>query len=370
MLNIYAASRIIFNWPWAQAHQGAAWVCTGIFFLLQLASPFLGRRLFPRIKHRRGWMTVLNWASYTALGIMTLLVVYGLATEIFNLLWKAVSSSSPDRIDRWTFLIFAGATVISIIVGIGQAHLGPWVVKVNVPLKNLPSAFDGFTIVQISDLHVGPTIRRSYTQKVVAIANSLKPDLIALTGDFVDGFVPDLAPHVAPLAALRAGHGVFFVTGNHEYYWDAAAWVAEFKRLGMRVLSNEHEVITRDKSALVIAGVEDYSTRNSGWKHAWDPGKALAGAPQKAPKVLLAHQPSGYHAAWKAGADLQLSGHSHAGQYFPFSLFIRFFHRFHRGLNRYKNMWIYVSKGTGYWGPPLRLGVPPEITLITLRVEK
>lgn len=141
----------------------------------------------------------------------------------------------------------------------------------------------------------------------------------------------------------------------------------EFSRLGARVLSNEHEVLKRKGDAIVVGGVTDYSTTGTGWDDASSPRKAFAGAPAGLPRILLAHQPATYRAAHAAGTDLQLSGHSHAGQYFPFSLMIRFFQKFYKGLNRYENMWVYVNKGTGYWGPPLRFGVPAEITLITLR---
>jgi uncharacterized protein len=370
-LNFYAVSRILFRWPWALAHPGIAWTGALVFFLLQVACPFVGRRFFSARKKSGVFTLILNWASYGAFGLMSLLVMYGFATDLVNLGWKFASlPSETARIDWLTFVILAAVTGASIIIGVGQAHMGPAIVRVDVPLKNLPEAFEGFTIAQVSDLHVGPTIRRRYTQKVVNIVNGLKPDLIALTGDFIDGTVHELAPHVAPLADLRAPKGIFFVTGNHEYYWNGPSWIEEFKRLGARVLMNEHEVIHRHGGAIVIAGVTDYSTRGTGWREASSPQKALEGAPQGLPKILLAHQPASYHEAQKAGADLQLSGHSHAGQYFPFSLVIRFFQRFYKGLNRHENLWVYVNKGTGYWGPPLRLGVPAEITLITLRREK
>ncbi len=214
---------------------------------------------------------------------------------------------------------------------------------------------------------MGPTIGRRYARKVVEIANAETPDVVALTGDFVDGTVADFAADVAPLADLRAPEGVFYVTGNHEYFWDAGQWITAFKQLGARVLVNEHELIRRGPDTIAVAGVTDISTRHMSGAHAFSPERALAGVPQDITKILLAHQPISFTAAAKAGADLQLSGHTHAGQYFPFTLLIGFFQRYARGLNRHDNMWIYVNSGTGYWGPPMRTGAPPEITLLTLR---
>jgi predicted MPP superfamily phosphohydrolase len=206
-------------------------------------------------------------------------------------------------------------------------------------------------------------------QNVVNIANGLKPDLIALTGDFVDGTIVELAEDIAPISQFQSPQGSFYITGNHEYYWGAEAWIEHFKILGLNVLANEHRLIKKDGAAIVLAGVNDYSTLRMGTDEACNPQKSIDGAPSGLVKILLAHQPVTYDMAEKAGFDLQLSGHTHAGQYFPFSLLIRFFQKYYKGLNRYKNMQIYVNIATGYWGPPLRTGVPTEITLITLRPE-
>jgi predicted MPP superfamily phosphohydrolase len=190
-----------------------------------------------------------------------------------------------------------------------------------------------------------------------------------LTGDFADGPVEDFGQELSPIADLKAPHGKYFVTGNHEYYWDLTGWLARFKEMGMRLLSNEHVIIECGGGAIILAGVTDYSTVGMGTDHACNPKRALVGAPSNLTKILLAHQPATYRMAHEADFDLQLSGHTHGGQYFPFSFLIRYFQRYYRGLNRHENMWVYVNSGTGYWGPPLRLGAPSEITLITLRPE-
>ncbi len=372
LLNAYAASGIILRWPAATDNAAVAWACVFFFFLLQLSGPFGDHTVFPKLKRKykiAGLLKCYEWLSYLAFGIASILFVYALIADTVSLF--AGMFMDQTTLDRYGLIALVTATAATTLLGLWNVHTGPFVRKVDVPLENLPAGFDGFTIAQISDLHVGPTIGRDYTRKVVGIANNLKPDTIALTGDFIDGPVSDLAPEVAPLADLKAPHGTYFITGNHEYYWNAFAWEAEFKKLGATVLTNEHKVIRRNDDAIVVAGVTDIMTVHMDKSFASDPAKAIAGAPPDLVKILLAHQPASCEAAAKAGFDLQLSGHTHSGQYFPYTFLIRYFQRFYKGLNRYRNMWVYVNVGTGYWGPPLRTA-PSEITLLTLRkaVEK
>jgi predicted MPP superfamily phosphohydrolase len=240
-------------------------------------------------------------------------------------------------------------------------------VEVTVPIANLPRALHGFSIAQISDLHVGATIKRAFVERIVARVNALDADLIAVTGDLVDGSVLQLSSHTAPLAGLTARHGAFFVTGNHEYYSGERAWTAEIRRLGLTVLKNQHVVLRHDGASLVLAGVTDYTAQHFDPAQGSDPVAALRGAPLDAgAKILLAHQPSSATAAAGAGFDLQISGHTHGGQFWPWNLFVGYFQPFTSGLNRLKTLWVYVSRGTGYWGPPNRFLVPAEITRIRL----
>ena len=240
------------------------------------------------------------------------------------------------------------------------------VVNVKVPLAGLPKELEGFTIAQISDIHVGQTIRRNFVEAIVDRVNLLHADLIAITGDVVDGSVEDLAHHTEPLARLASRHGTYFVTGNHEYYSGVHAWIRELERLGARVLINEHVVLDHDGAALTVAGVTDWSAHHFDPSHKSDPHAAARGAPAHALKVLLAHQPRSARLAEAAGYHLQLSGHTHGGQFWPWNFLVRLQQPVIAGLHRLGRMWVYTSRGTGYWGPPMRFGVPSEITLIRL----
>jgi predicted MPP superfamily phosphohydrolase len=190
--------------------------------------------------------------------------------------------------------------------------------------------------------------------------------MVAITGDLVDGSVGDLSTHTAPLAALASRHGTYVVTGNHEYYSGAPAWIRELRRLGTRVLLNEHVVLEHEGARIAVAGVTDYSAHHFDAAQRSDPRAAAAGAPSDAVKLLLAHQPRSAPSAAEAGYDLQLSGHTHGGQFWPWNLFVRLQQPFTAGLNRLGRMWVYINRGTGYWGPPMRFGIPSEITLIRL----
>ncbi len=279
------------------AGMGAGWLALawGMLLLLSLA-PF-GAFYALRREDSRLW-TALQWTGFTALGLSSILLVLVVAADVLAVrAWGA--GVRPAAV---SFGILVGAAALTAAGAWGARR--PRVVRVTVPIAGLPD---------------------------------------------------DLA--VAPLADLHARYGKFFVSGNHEYYWDGPGWLRELERLGFSVLTNAHRVLRRGAGRLLLAGVTDRGS---------DPVAALAGAPESDVKVLLAHQPSRAFAARAAGFDLQLSGHTHGGQYFPFSLLVRLFQPFVSGLHRLEEMWLYVSRGTGYWGPPLRLGAPSEITLIEL----
>jgi predicted MPP superfamily phosphohydrolase len=362
--SFYIGHRIVNKFAWAQSHRAVVWLMLGIFVVLQILGPYLYRA----DPERFGRFTFLYWISYTALGVFVITLIYTIATDLSLGLWKKIVSSENEvDLDRRGFLASGLMVLGSSVIGIGQAVVKPRIYDVEIPLPNLPPEFDGFKIVQITDLHVGPTIGRKYTETVVEMANALDADLVALTGDFVDGSVSQIGDDLKPIANLKSKHGLFFVTGNHEYYWGVDEWLNEFRKFGARILLNEHAVINQDGKELVIAGVTDYSAGSMIPSHKSDPAKSLKGAPQDAIKILLAHQPANYKQASAAGYDLQLSGHTHGGQFFPWSLIVAMSHRYYKGLNQHEKMWIYVSRGTGYWGPPLRFAVPSEISLIRLK---
>jgi predicted MPP superfamily phosphohydrolase len=321
-----------------------------------------------RRSRRSDGADALMWSALIAMGLFSSLFVFTLLRDISlliaGLFTPAAATSSVQNLTAW---IVVGAAAFATLTGYVNARCVARVVNVDVPIANLPAALHGFSIAQISDVHVGPTIRRNYVEGIVAAVNRLDADAIAITGDLVDGSVRDLAAHVQPLSQLRARYGTFFVTGNHEYYSGEPAWTRELRRLGLRVLVNEHVVVDHGDARLVIAGVTDYSAHHFDPVNRSDPAAALIDAPSDAAaKILLAHQPRSAPAAAAAGFDLQLSGHTHGGQFWPWNFFVRFQQPFTAGLDRLGSLWIYTSRGTGYWGPPKRFGAPSEITRIRL----
>ncbi|WP_437956686.1 metallophosphoesterase [Sorangium sp. So ce119] len=319
--------------------------------------------------------SVVAGVVYTWVGLAVLLFFLLLTSELVRLGAHGVTallSQPPLDSDRRTFLSRAIAGAVgALAVGLGFAGaasaLGEVAVRpVRVRLRRLPAAMSGFRVVQLTDLHIGPTIGREWLERVVARVNALEPDVVAITGDLVDGSVEELREHTAPLADLRARHGVFFVTGNHEYYSGVEAWIAELRRLGVRVLRNERVTIGEGELSFDLAGVDDWSSRNMGRDHGPDLARALAGRDPSRELVLLAHQPKQILEAAERGVGLQLSGHTHGGQIFPWGLFVRLDQPYVAGLSSHGETQIYVSRGTGYWGPPMRVGAPSEISLIEL----
>jgi predicted MPP superfamily phosphohydrolase len=341
--------------PWARI----ATIAIALLFVM-LISGFMAGRTFSR-----GVASPVMWIVYTWLGVMFFMVFALGASDLLRVITLKLHDVPPDDPDRRQAIsrIFAGAAAVlgfgASGVGLASALSPVAVTRVKVAIERLTRGTSGYRIVQISDVHVGPTIGKEFIEDVVARVNALKPDLIAITGDLVDGSVERLAEHVAPLAELRAKDGVFFVTGNHEYYSGADEWIAHLGKLGMRVLRNEHVRIGGD-DGFDLAGIDDPTSRAS------DLRRALAGRDDSRACVLLAHQPRSIELADELGVDLQLSGHTHGGQMFPWNLFVRLQQPFVAGLHKLTRAQIYVSRGTGYWGPPMRVGAPAEITEIEL----
>lgn len=365
LLHYYIGARLLNHMPWPPAVYWSGWVLLTLSALLQPVA------LLARGVHNAWLRDTISWVAMTVMGLFSSLLVFTVLRDVLLLVAAGLHAMQFMTIDfaaleKNTALMVLGATLLITVAGFIQARKLAKVVNVAVPLRNLPPSLHGFRIVQISDIHVGPTIKQGYLSRIVQEVNSLEADLVAITGDLVDGRVHELSSHTKPLAELTARHGSFFVTGNHEYYSGALDWIHELDRLGVRVLLNEHVQLAHDGATLVVAGVTDYSAGSFYHDHQSDPHAAIAGAPSDAPKILLAHQPRSAQAAESAGFDLQLSGHTHGGQFWPWKYFVPLQQPYVAGLHKLQDLWVYVSRGTGYWGPPIRFGAPSEITCLTL----
>ena len=316
------------------------------------------------IKNQR-WADIVTWVGMLDMGMFSSLLILTFVRQIILLVYSFINSISIDLYQLSGVSAILLAFIITII-GFRNARGLPKIHELSISIVNLPNGLEGFTIAQISDIHVGPTIKYKYLKSIVDLVNTLDPDMVAITGDLVDGSVANLSTHTLALSDLKSKHGSFFVLGNHEYYSGADEWANEIKNLGIEVLLNQHKVITHNGANLVIAGITDFSGNYFGEEHRSDPEKALLGAPESAIKILLAHQPRSAIAASKHGYSLQLSGHTHGGQFWPWNLFVRFQQPFTSGLHKLEEMWVYINRGTGYWGPPKRFGVSSEITIIKL----
>lgn len=337
------------------------WVAIAVPFVLVWVVPVL---YWARRRDREEiWLDdLVHRASYLAMAWVSFVLVLTLGRDLLLALTR-LAPLAPLR----TPLLEGGpelvivASFVALAAGMATASRGPRVREVRVAMPNLHPDLQGFRIVHISDLHVGRTIGQSYVERTVARARTLAPDLVALTGDMVDGPVERLAPAVAPLAELATGGRAFFVLGNHDCYSGAGEWIARFRELGMTVLLNEQVRLRHGSAELLIGGVVDPAYRPL------RPEIASVADEVADLRLLLAHNPKLSPLGAGAGFDLQLSGHTHAGQFFPWTLAVRLVHAPHvSGLSREGRMQVYVSAGTGSWGPPVRFGTSPELTLLTL----
>ncbi len=315
----------------------------------------------------------LSWPAFVWMGVSFLLLVLLFGSDlVLSALGRAAwaigeSSEEPALSDRAQATIVAvGGLVLSgwgMTLGLGR----PAIRRIELTLATWPTALDAFRIVQLSDVHIGPLLGRRFAESIVARVNALEPDVIAITGDLVDGSVERLAGEVEPLRRLDARHGTFFVTGNHDYFSRADPWIERARELGWRVLRNERVTIGFGEDTFDLAGVDDRIAHLFGGDHGEDLERALAGRDRRRPVVLLAHNPSTFDGAAESGVDLQLSGHTHGGQIWPFVYLVRLITPYVAGMYRRGRSVLYVSRGTGFWGPPMRLFKPAEITEIRLR---
>ncbi|MHC4958891.1 MAG: metallophosphoesterase [Planctomycetota bacterium] len=362
-----------------------------VFFISVIAGlhAYIGWRLIPRGKRWLWILVALSAASipltfvagryiapvgagrlipligFTALGIMGIFAGLVFVRDLF-LAGARVAVTDPARrefLRRASAIGVLGAGGAFITEGVISAARPPKVETVKIPIDGLPEALQGFRIAQISDTHLGPTLGRAFLEGVVSRTNELEPDLIAFTGDLADGYTSDLRFMVEPLADLRAKHGAFFVTGNHEYYWQPEEWTALVGEMGLTVLENDHRVLDVGGAKLAVGGVPDREAERTG-AAAPDPEKAFEGADRADVKFLLAHRPESLYGAQRADVDLQVCGHTHGGQIFPMNILVYLAHPIVVGLGKFDKTWVYVNRGTAYWGPPMRTGGAGEITVL------
>jgi predicted MPP superfamily phosphohydrolase len=359
-IHLYLWKRLVRDVLVGRARRWAGIGVIGLAVLIPLT--LVGERLVPQ-----SWRPVLAWPGYVWIALMFYLLVTLAILEIPRLVIKIAArkriAEDPSRrllLGRSLAVTAGVASVAATGIGVVQALGTPNLKRVPIRLSKLPASMDGFKIALVSDIHLGPLLGRAHTERIVRIINSTDADLVAVVGDLVDGSVAELGNAAEPLQDLRAKHGSFFVTGNHEYFSGAEQWIEEVTKFGLTVLRNQRVEI----DGLDLAGVNDATGGGAG-----DPpdyAKALDGRDAARPVVLLAHQPVQAHEAAKHGADLQLSGHTHGGQMVPFNLVVRLQQPIIAGLGTIDGTQVYVTRGAGFWGPPVRFAAPPDISLVEL----
>ncbi|MBC7692940.1 MAG: metallophosphoesterase [Methylotenera sp.] len=366
VLYAYIGHQLVGVLSQSPAWKVAEWLLLGLTFALIAWLPLVRwNQEDEKEGHALKTQEFLEWGAHLSMGILSFLLLFCLLRDV--VLYPV------HRFHPFQFPLYGDQATVAILVlvfgslaiGIIKALGPPRVKHVKVVFPNLHPGLEGFRIAQISDLHIGATIKKPFVAQVVAITNALQADLIAFTGDIIDGDLRVLREDLTPLFQLRSKLGTFYVTGNHEYYWGVEPLVQALADQGLVPLLNEHRRFDVAGATLVVAGVTDASAGHYDPVHASDPARAL-GEAQGDLKILLAHQPKSAERAEKAGFDLQLSGHTHGGQFVPWTWVVKWVHQFSGGLGRLGKMWIYVNLGTGYWGPPVRLGAPSEITLLEL----
>ena len=361
---------LLFGVPWATLiWSGNAWppavfaTGTAIFAVLLAAFPAL---MFTGHGRRH-----LDWAARAAdtlLGVVWVLFVWSILGQVLGLVLRLAGVPGPAR----SRVVTAAVAVIALVLllwGYAEAMRVSRVRRVDVTVPRLGPGLDGLRLVLLTDTHYGPINRERWSRGVVEVVNTLDADIVAHTGDIADGEVAQRRAQAAPLGDVRAALARVYVTGNHEYFSGAQRWVEHMASLGWEALHNRHLVITRGGDSLVVAGVDDRTAAGSGLPgHHADHEAALAGADPALPVLLLAHQPAQITGAVAHGVDLQISGHTHGGQMWPFHYLVRLDQPALQGLSRHsERTQLYTSRGTGFWGPPFRIFAPSEITLLTLR---
>ncbi|MCV7285672.1 metallophosphoesterase [Mycolicibacterium wolinskyi] len=377
LMHFYIWVRVIKN---TTSPGRARWLLTTI--LLALTVLLFATLILPRVigLTESAWFA---WPGYVWFALAVYLFLTLLVLEPVRLALRGWVRRAPEPpavedpepgVNRRLFLARASAVAAGVasagLVGAGMASaLGPPdLLRVPVRLRRLDPAFNGFRIAVVSDIHLGPLAGRAHTERIVEMINETAPDLVAIVGDLVDGTVEELGAAAEPLRDLVSRDGTFFVTGNHEYFVDdTTAWLRELDRLGIHTLRNENTLIRRGSAGFDLVGVNDVAGESIAEPPDFD--RALVGTDRARPTVLLAHQPVQVAEAADRGVDLQLSGHTHGGQMWPFHYVVQAVQPSLAGLSNFGDTQLYVSRGAGFWGPPVRVGAPPDISVLTLQTD-
>jgi predicted MPP superfamily phosphohydrolase len=304
----------------------------------------------------------------TILGVIWVLFAWSVLGNVLRLILWAFGGADSARA-RVVAIAVLAVSAILLVRGNREAMRVPRVKWVEVAISGLGAGLDGMRVVLLTDTHYGPINRARWSQQVSDAVNALDADVVCHTGDIADGTVEQRREQAAPLGTIRARLAKTYVTGNHEYFGEAQGWLDHMQSLGWEALHNRHIVVERDGARLVVAGVDDRTAKGSGrLGHGADHAAALAGADRTVPVLLLAHQPKQVDGAVEHGIDLQISGHTHGGQIWPFHFLVRTDQPVVAGLSRHgARTQLYTSRGTGFWGPPFRVFAPSEISVLTLR---
>lgn len=338
-----------------------SWIVSGIMTGLLLLYPLVWYDVLSPIPRQ-----IIRAVVHFDMGLLGLLLAFIITRDVLFVPASLVKPGFFKPVFSMdTTLLMFGISFVFLFFGYRKAAKGPILKSVDVPINGLATALVNYTILQISDLHAGAGIGGAYVEKVVQKAIAQKVDIVVLTGDIADGNFERYQDRVEPLLNIVGAVPVLYIVGNHEYLKDCDRWLNHFKEMGICVLLNEHVVISKNGSTVLFAGITDPAVEKVHPDEVPNIERAILGSPEADVRILLAHRPD---IAKKASVhfDLQLSGHTHAGQFFPWNLLMKIFQPFSYGLKKCSRMWVYTNPGTGYWGPPIRLGTTSEMTILKL----
>lgn len=364
-LHAYAGSRIASLFPTDSWLARSVWIAVWTLFATLVTGMFLSRAALPHFAAKAVVVTGFVW-----MGVLFLLFAASLAGDLAGglaRLVQVVTGAETAALVRIVRIGLLGMVPLAAAYGIRQALRPPAIHEIEVRIPGLPKEWESTRIAHLTDTHVGPILGRAWVEDLVRRVDSAKPDIVVHTGDMVDGPVARLRDALEPLSRLHGREGTFFVTGNHEGYSGISSWCEQMRTWGWDVLTNESRILSRDGAQLAIVGVTD---AHEGAMHGGispDVGKAVAGLSDSIPRILLAHQPSQVFQAQGHGIGLQLSGHTHGGQIWPFHFLVRLQQPMVAGFARIGDVLVFTSRGAGFWGPPLRVGAPPEVPILVLR---